>query len=77
LLTEAERTIIPTALPEIGDYSLAPAGTPLETLRTAQVDVLVDISQLSLAPSGSDLLTPEQRRKAVPPAPPTDHIKLL
>jgi hypothetical protein len=76
LLTAAERTRIPTAVPDTGDYSLAPAGAPLDTLRPARVDVVVDISQLSLAPSGSDLLTPDECRKTAPPAPPTDHIKL-
>ncbi|HSB95902.1 MAG TPA: hypothetical protein VLC91_05615 [Spongiibacteraceae bacterium] len=77
LLTAAERAVIPSAMPEVGDYGLAPVGAPLETLHEVRAAVEVDISQLSLAPSGVDLLTPEQRHKTVTAAPSTDHIKLL
>lgn len=76
LLAEDERTHLPSAAPDIPDFTLAPAGAELETLHDERPPVQVDTAALSLAPAGTDLLPPEQRRKTDAVAPATDHLKL-
>jgi hypothetical protein len=77
LLTAAERERPPAPQPDIGDLTLAPAGSPLETLRAPAPARAPDTSALSLAPAGSPVLDEEQRRKPAPPAPATDHLRVL
>jgi len=59
------------------DWTLAPPGSPLETLATAAAALDPDTSGLSLAPAGTELLSEAQRRREQPPAPATDHLTLL
>jgi hypothetical protein len=76
LLSAAEKQHPPVAIPNISDLTLAPAGTPLETLRSEVPPLQPDLNGLSLAPPGAELLTAEQRKKPVPAAPNTDHLTL-
>lgn len=76
LLEDDERAALPVAAPEVPDFTLAPAGADIETLRDDRPPVAVDIAGLSLAPEGTDLLTPDQRRKPEGTAPATDHLQL-
>lgn len=77
LLSASERERPPAAVPDTEGLTLAAAGSPLETLRRDIEPINPDISGLALAPVGSDLLTEEQRRRPAPPAPNTDHLRVL
>lgn len=76
LLSEAEREKPPISAPDVGDFSMAEVGAPIDTLKSELAPVNPDISGLQLAPAGTDLLRPEERARPPIAPPATDHITL-
>lgn len=75
LLTAQERRT-PAAAVAAGDWTLAPAGAVLDTLRDDAPALNPDTSRLALAPAGAELLSARERHRETPPAPDTGHLRL-
>jgi len=78
LLSPEQRAGEPAHIPKAGDWSLAAAGTPLETLSEIKTPwQSAGAREMTLAPVGSELLSGTERQKPVASAPRTDHLRVV
>lgn len=79
LLRQEEKSAPATATPAAGHWTLAPAGTPLENLPRFGADQTNAEAApgWSLAPAGTELLSAGERHRDNPPAPNTDHLRVV